>query len=66
MGADAETIGAALMLVTVYSIVALGVDSGATSLVLYNVTFDNGTKPPVVGGIKSFDVAENDTEGSSV
>lgn len=64
-GPDATDVGTTFMLGAVPSILASNAETGVATLVLYNFTFDNGTKPPVCGGPKSFDSKEDDTEVAS-
>lgn len=65
VGVDACSSGLTLMLVAVYSICVIGVSVGTATSVLYNFYYDNGTKPPLVVGEKSLDVAEVVTEEES-
>lgn len=65
VGVDATSSGLTLILVTVHSIWIPYVEVGTATSVLYNLYDDNGTKPPLGKGIKSFDEAESTTEESS-
>lgn len=64
-GPDATDVGTTLIFGAVHSILASNAETGVATLVLYNFTFDNGTKPPVCGGPKSFDIKEDETENAS-